>query len=678
MPLPCRRYAAQAEWLEADGLGGFAGGTVGGARSRRYHALLLTATTPPTGRMVLVNGVEVWVATRNGRFALSSQRYAPGIVDPDGADRLVDFAPEPWPTWRYRLPEGTEITAEIVVAPDHARTVLRWRRTSGEGSLQIEVRPLLSGRDYHALQRENAAFDFNPEQDGARLVWRSYPGVPAVAVTCNASYRHEPVWYRNFLYEEEQERGMDCIEDLASPGSFTFDLDHGSPGYDDRSQGGAGPTATPSDGAVMILAAGDEEAVQDAGASAREIFAAEARRRGTFALPLHRAAQGYVVRRGQGRSVLAGFPWFTDWGRDTFITLRGFMTLPGGRELARDILLAWAGAESQGMLPNLFTDGGAVAPAYNSVDAALWFVVAVHEFLGVAKTAPAVIDEAGEATLHAVIRRIIAGYRKGTRHNIRVDDDGLVAAGEPGVQLTWMDAKVGDWVVTPRIGKPVEIQALWFNALRIAAEGPADLEACRRLQETFLARFWNKERGCLNDVVDVDHVPGRCDPSLRPNQILAVGGLPYPILEAPHAAKVVAAVEAELVTPVGLRSLGPREPGYHPRYEGGLVERDGAYHQGTVWPWLIGPFVEAWVRVRGGSEAARREADRRFLTPLTAELGHAGLGHLSEIHDAEPPHRPRGCPFQAWSMGEFLRLRAFLDSKAGSAGLGAMPIDDGR
>jgi glycogen debranching enzyme len=239
-----------------------------------------------------------------------------------------------------------------------------------------------------------------------------------------------------------------------------------------------------------------------------------------------------------------------------------------------------------------------------------------------------------------------------------MDHDGLLKAGVPGWQLTWMDAKIGDWVVTPRIGKPVEVQALWLNALKIAG----DDNGFARGLAAFRERFWNPERGCLFDVVDVDHQSGRNDPAMRPNQVLAIGGLPVALLDGQRAQSVVDVVERELLTPMGLRSLAPSEPGYRPHYGGDPRSRDAAYHQGTVWPWLIGPFVDAWLRVRGGGEAAKREADARFLQPLRDHLGRAGLGHVSEIADAEPPHSPRGCPFQAWSLGELLRASALVDA----------------
>jgi predicted glycogen debranching enzyme len=359
--------------------------------------------------------------------------------------------------------------------------------------------------------------------------------------------------------------------------------------------------------------------------------------------------------------VIAGYPWFGDWGRDTFIALRGLTLATGRFDEARDILMEWSHAVSEGMLPNRFQDQGD-APEFNAVDAALWYVVGVHEYLNATagRRGSQTCKECGSKAgcLQAAVLAILAGYAKGTRHGIRMDTDGLLAAGEPGVQLTWMDAKVGDWVVTPRIGKPVEIEALWINALEIGALLDVKWKEPReRARKAFVERFWSEARGFLADVVDADHEAGKMDWSFRPNQILAVGGLPFALLDGERARRVVDAVEERLLTPLGLRSLAPDEPDYAGSYEGGPRERDGAYHQGTVWPWLVGPFAEAWVRVRGGSVGARAEARDRFLKPLLRHLDEAGIGHVSEIADGDTPHRPGGCPFQAWSVSEALRLQ---------------------
>ena len=630
------------EWLETDGLGGFASGTVSGVRTRRYHALLLTAVTPPTGRFVLVNGLDAFVETQAGRFALSGQRYAGDVVSPDGPLRVESFRAEPWPRWTYGLGDDVRVEQEVFVTHDRPQVVIAWRLVGAAKTARLEVKPFLSGRDYHALHHENPAFDFAPElgESGGRVAWRPYPGLPAVVARSNGRYAHDPQWYRSFLYAEEKGRGLDCVEDLAAPGSFHFDLAAGE--------------------AVLVLSADAQdarpEAAQDALALVAALRASETRRRARLADPLDRAADSYLVRRGGGRTIVAGYPWFTDWGRDTFIALRGLCFATGRYEDAKAILLEWAGAVSQGMLPNRFPDR-AEAPEYNSVDASLWYVVAVHELLEAADAGRARVGRRERERLVAAVGAILDGHRRGTRHGIRRDADGLLAAGEPGVQLTWMDAKIGDRVTTPRIGKPVEIQALWLNALRIGAGlGVAVPEEWERARAAFLARFWSDETGALADVVDVDHEPGRVDLAFRPNQVLAIGGLPFPVLEGDRARRVVDAVEARLVTPLGLRSLAPGEAGYRPVYGGGIVERDEAYHQGTVWPWLVGPFVEAWVRVRGATPAARREARERFIAPLRQHLDEAGLGHVSEVADGDAPYRPGGCPFQAWSLGELLRL----------------------
>jgi predicted glycogen debranching enzyme len=633
-----------AEWIEADGLGGFASGTICGVRTRRYHGLLLAATTPPTGRMMLVNGVEAWAVTPHGRFALSSHLYQPGVRHPDGASRLVAFAYRPWPTWTWDLGEDCRIVGEVLATSGAPRVVMTWRLESGPGPVTIELRPLMSGRGYHSLHHENGAFRFDPERREATLIWRPYDGLPPVTCHTNGAYSHQPEWFRQFLYLVERERGLDDTEDLASPGVITCVVDR--------------------EEAICAWQAGEPSGdVLDAAALARRVRdwrAAERRRRSRFETPIALSADLYLVRRGHGRTIVAGYPWFTDWGRDTFIALRGLCLTQGRLTDARDILLEWSGTVSEGMLPNRFPDAGGL-PEYNAVDASLWFIVAAHELMQAAAGRSRTVTRAQQKRLQDAVIAILEGYVRGTRYGIHMDSDGLIAAGEKGEQLTWMDARVGDREITPRIGKPVEIQALWLNALHAAAIFDSrwrDLFVRGAL--TFGERFWNAERGALFDVVDVDHRSGVSDGTLRPNQILAVGGLPVPIIADVRARSVVDVVEQELWTPIGLRSLGRDEPGYTPLYAGDGATRDAAYHQGTVWPWLIGPFVDAWLRVRGYTGDARASARERFVAPLERHLDESGLGHVSEIADAEPPFTPRGCPFQAWSLGELIRLQAMV------------------
>ena len=635
-----------AEWLEADGLGGFASGPVRGPRTRRYHALLLTATTPPTGRFVLVNGCDAHVETADGKYALTSQRYAPGSVSPDGERRLTGFEPDPWPKWTFTLEDGTVVEHELFAPKGLPVVVLSWKLIGEARPATLTVRPFLSGRDYHALHHENRDLRFDGENHRDAVTWRTYSSVPSVTALANGGYFHEPHWYRNFLYSEEQARGLDHVEDLATPGYFRFDLERGE--------------------ATLILAAeGDAASALRDAVSAEAVASgyrsSERRRRARFGSRLERAADAYLVRRGSGQTIVAGYPWFTDWGRDTFIALRGLCLATGRLDEARDILVEWAHAVSDGMLPNRFPDRPDEAPEFNAVDASLWYVVAVGEYLDATRSRKGAdscwVCGGPSGCLEAAVRAILEGYSSGTRHGIRADADGLLAAGEVGVQLTWMDAKVGAWVVTPRIGKPVEVQALWVNALAVgAAFEPKWKAALERARAAFSERFWNEERRALHDVVDVDHRAGTVDATFRPNQVFAVGGLPLALLNGERARAVVDSVEAELNTPLGLRSLEPGAVAYAPRYEGGVRERDGSYHQGTVWPWLVGAFVEAWVRVRGGTPEAKAAARERFVVPLLRHLDEAGVGHISEIADADAPHTPRGCPFQAWSVGEVLRL----------------------
>ena len=634
------------EWLETDGLGGYASGTAGLVRTRRYHALLLAAASPPTGRFVLVNGVEAFVATPSGTFPLSAQAYAPGVIHPEGQRLLTRFDADPWPRWRFALPDDTTIEQALTVAHGRSQVLLTWRLVQPRPGVTLTVRPLLSGRDHHALHRENPAFRFDEQWHDGRLTWRPYPGVPAIEALANGAFTREPVWYRNFLYKEERARGLDHLEDLASPGRFTFDLSKGE--------------------ACLLLAAGERAGSRHRGAHAlppgpaavvaRALRARETRRRERFRSRLHRAADAYLVRRGDGGSIIAGYPWFADWGRDTFIALRGLCLATGRLDEARSMLIEWAGAASRGMLPNRFPDSGAT-PEFNGVDAGLWFVVAAGDWRRAMRAAHRRPARGDETTLRRASEAILAGCANGTRHHIRAAGDGLLAAGEPGVALTWMDARIDAVPITPRIGKPVEVQALWVNALAIGAEWSGRWRDMRdRALASFRERFWHAAGGWLHDVVDDGHRPGVCDPTFRPNQILAIGGLPEPLLEGDRARAVVDQVEARLLTPLGLRTLDPRDPAYRGRYEGGPASRDAAYHQGTVWPWLLGPFVDAWVRVRGGAPEVKREARRRFLEPLIHHLESAGIDHISEIADGDPPHTPRGCPFQAWSVGEALRL----------------------
>lgn len=629
-----------SEWLEADGLGGFASGTTAGVPTRRYHALLLAAQTPPSSRFVLVNGFRAWLETPFGEQQLTRHHFAPNVLSEADA-RIERFESEPWPTVTYVTKTGLVVIQELFVVRGSPTVLLSFRLEGNHAGVKLCLRPFLSGRDFHALQRENSAFRFHPEQHGSRLRFSPYPGVPPIDMLSNGVYTHAPEWYRNFRYSEEAERGLDCDEDLAAPGVLSFDLT-------------AGP-------AIWVSSATTPGEALPEGITAESFLASSRRRerarRSSFASPLEKSAASYLVSRGQGLTIIAGYPWFCDWGRDTFIALRGLCFATGRFGEARDILVEWSQVVSEGMLPNLFPDNSG-KPEYNSVDASLWYVIAASELLEDPRGS-AFLSLVDQQALKNAISAIVSGYARGTRFGIRRDTDGLLACGESGTQLTWMDAKVGGHVVTPRIGKPVEIQALWINALAAAARlSPEFTSWLEAATASFEGRFWNEASGCLYDVVDVDHERGRIDASVRPNQVFAAGGLPLNLLTKERARRVVDVVEQQLATPLGLRSLAPSDRAFVPHYEGNVWHRDNAYHQGTVWPWLMGPFVQAWLECRDNTDSAKREADQRFVAPLRAHLHRAGLGHVSEIADAAWPFTPRGCPFQAWSVSELLRIAA--------------------
>jgi predicted glycogen debranching enzyme len=627
------------EWLEADGLGGFASGTTSGIRTRRYHGLLLVAAAPPADRRMLVQGFVARLEAPDGSAEFWPQAYGGGWVTGRDVER-VEFAAEPWPTWRFFTHLGVCVEVEVFVPRGAPAVVVAFRLDRAIAGARLVVRPLLSGRDFHGLHHENEGCDLRPSSVGNALRFAPYHGVPAVRSLANAEYRHAPDWYRGFSYAKEAARGLDATEDLASPGTLSFDIG--------------------SSEALWVLSADLPDGLaldhETPTAVVHRLRAAELARRNGFASPLERAASAYLVRRGNGRTLIAGYPWFGDWGRDTFIALRGLCLATRDLETARSILVEWAGVVSQGMLPNRFADDASAPAEYNSVDASLWFVLAADELTSRAASNVS-LSAAERELIDSAIVEIVGGYARGTRHGIRRDRDGLLSCGEPGVQLTWMDAKVGDWVVTPRIGKPIEIQALWLHALLAASKRqPHFLDWLSDAKRELERRFWNEERGMLFDVVDHEHRHGAVDASCRPNQIFAAGGLPVTLLSPERARRVVDAVERELWTPLGLRSLAPTEQHYRPHYQGGVWERDSAYHQGTVWPWLAGPFIEAWVKSRGNTSEAKATARARFLNPLLEHLSRAGLGHVSEIADAEGPHAARGCPFQAWSLAELIRV----------------------
>ena len=646
--------ATRREWLETNGLGGFSSSTVVGLNTRRYHGLLMAATHPPVGRTLLLSKLEETIVIEGRRYELSANQY-PGVVHPQGQQYLKSFRLDPFPVFTYEV-EGIEIEKSVFMVHGENTTVVQYvfsgpevtGREAGDGStlnsqpstLSFELRPLIAFRDYHSTTHENGSINSHVTEAGGLLTLTPYEGLPALHLAHDAGeVERAGCWYRNFEYAVERERGLDFKEDLYNPCVLRFDL------------GGRFE--------INVIASTER---RDA-ARAAEYRAAEVARRESVVArspsddelvrALVAAADSYIVGRGRQKTVIAGYHWFGDWGRDTMIALPGLTLVTGRADVAKSILLEFARHVDQGMLPNRFPEAGA-APEYNTVDATLWYFNAVQEFLKYTGD-----YEFVRQNLYEVLRDIIGWHERGTRYRIHADAGGLLFSGEPGVQLTWMDAKIGDWVVTPRTGKAVEIQALWYNALCVmeglarefgrADDEPKFRAMAERAQESFNEQFWNEEAGCLYDVVDGD----ARDASVRPNQIIAAS-LPYTMLSDERARRVVEVVERELWTPLGLRSLARGDAQYRGRYEGDGRSRDSVYHQGTVWGWMAGPFITAYVRAHGRSEESRRQA-ARWLAPFREHLGVAGLNHISEIFDGDEPHAPRGCAAQAWSVSEVLR-----------------------
>jgi predicted glycogen debranching enzyme len=630
--------ARRREWLETDALGGFASSTLLGLNTRRYHGLLVASLRPPVERYVLLSKLEETLVIGERRFELGVNQY-PGAVHPEGYRYLEEFRLDPFPVWVYRV-EGVELEKSLCMLQGENSTVVQYRVRAPAEGLRLEVRPLLAFRDYHSLTHENPALNPQVQQEAGRATVTPYADLPSLHFVHDAdALDGTGFWYRRFEYQEERERGLDFQEDLYSPFSLLFDLGRRST----ASLLASTEARDVSQVAFLVQAErGRREALAAASPVGNELVRA-----------LALAADAFVVARGDQKTVIAGYPWFCDWGRDTMIALPGLALVTGKPDVARSILLEFARHVDQGMLPNRFPDAGE-APEYNTVDASLWYFQAVQALLQYTDDTPWVLER-----LYPVLADMVDWHLKGTRYGIRVDEDGLLLAGEAGVQLTWMDAKVGDWVVTPRRGKAVEIQALWYNALCLMerlARAREDSGAAERYRKvagqakgSFNSLFWNEEAGCLYDAVDGDFR----DSSLRPNQVLAAS-LPSSMLSREKAKAMLEVVERELLTPYGLRSLSPNDPRYQGRYEGDARTRDGAYHQGTVWAWLMGPFLTAYLKANGRSVAARTKA-AEWLEGFREHLLEAGLGQVSEIFDGDSPHRPRGCIAQAWSVAELLR-----------------------
>ena len=639
--------AESREWLVTNGIGGYASGTIAGGMTRRYHGLLIAALQPPVGRMYLVAGLDEIVRCGGAEFGLATHLWASGAVEPKGFQHIEGFRLEgTTPVWTY-APGDARLEKRVWMQQGANTTYVRYTLLEGSAPIEMELKALVNYRDFHASTHAGdwkMRIDF--VEHGVRVV--AFDGATPFylkSIEAGCEPRHE--WYRDCFLALERERGLDDREDHLFAALFRAKLRAGE--------------------SVTIVLTTEEIAVLDGEMARAQRAAHEAKIAAAWSTqhtaisrgspewlpPLVLAADQFIVKRAlpdepDGRSVIAGYHWFGDWGRDTMIALPGLTLANGRAEVARQILLAFAKCVDAGMLPNNFPDAGG-KPEYNTVDAALWYFEAMRQYFATTR------DIHTLQKLFPVLAGMIDAHVKGTRYQIHMDPaDGLLYAGEAGLQLTWMDAKVGDWVVTPRTGKAVEINALWINALetmtqfaRVLKISSDDYQSLSGKAKEGFHKFWNAQRQCCYDVIDAPGIGN--DASLRPNQVFAVS-LPVTPLPREQQKAVVDICAAQLLTPYGLRSLAPGEAGYQGHYGGGPRERDAAYHQGTVWAWLLGPFALAHHRVY-----ADRLAAMRFLEPLGAAIQRYGLGTLGEIFDGDAPFAPKGCIAQAWSVGEVLR-----------------------
>ena len=628
--------ASQHEWLETNGLGGWASSSISCANTRRYHGLLVAAILPPAERMVLLSKLDETIIVKDERIELSSNLYLEKIVSPDGYKHLNSFTKELFPEWIY---EAAEIRLKKTIGMIHGENtvVIIYNVEKADSPFTLELLPFVAARGYHSLNDEgphmhwDANFAdgiFHNQPDGKTDLFIQVPG---------SSYAHTPRWFNHFQYSVEQYRGLDFTEDLFNHGIFSIELKQ--------------------DDSIGIIISTEDPT----GRSAHDLLSKESLRRQLLlndqpddetSRQLILAADQFIVKRDENlKTIIAGYHWFTDWGRDTMISLPGLCLSTGRFDDAKKIIAAFAKSVSQGMLPNRFRDNGE-DPEYNNVDGTLWYFIAVYKYLKATGDKDFVLNE-----ILPVLKEIIDSHYKGTRYNIHVDNDGLLYAGEAGQQLTWMDARIGTWVVTPRTGKPVEIQALWYNTLRIFAEllqynsqqHDAFLvnASAEKAKQSFVAKFWHERGNYLYDNIDEN---GKQDTTLRPNQLFAIS-LPFALIEDEKANAVLNIVEEQLYTPVGLRSLPRTDSNYIPVYGGDQWHRDSAYHQGTVWSWLLGPYIDALEKVK-----KKKATVIQVIENFKYHLEEGCIGSVSEIFDGKAPHYPRGCVAQAWGVAEILRV----------------------
>jgi predicted glycogen debranching enzyme len=627
--------ASECEYLETNGLGGWSSSSITGAHTRRYHGLFVAAINPPTDRMVLLSKLDETIVTEKARYELNCNNYNGDVLSPGGNQYLESFTRDFFPKWVYEV-NGIRLKKVICMIHGENTVVISYEVEKAESPFTLELLPLMAARGYHELGHASdrmhwdAEFingTFHNQPDGISNVYISIPG---------STYQHNPRWFYNFKYNVEQYRGLDFTEDLFNHGTFSVQLKEG-------------------DELNIIISTDNPE-----GRNAADLIRQEYKRRKKLLKgqpedetlqQLILAADQFIVKRSEDlKTVIAGYHWFTDWGRDTMISLPGLTLSTGRFEDAKKIIAAFAQSVSMGMLPNRFQEKE--LPEYNNVDGTLWYFIAVYEYLQATNDKKFVINE-----ILPVLKDIIDWHFKGTRYNIHVDEDGLLYAGEVGQQLTWMDARIGTWVVTPRMGKPVEIQALWYNVLKIFAEllrmnkQKKDAEAIElsasKAKESFDKLFWYEEGNYSYDVIDEN---GKPNAELRPNQLFAIS-LPFTLVEGERAEAIIKVIENKLYTPVGLRSLPADDVHYVHQYGGDQWHRDSSYHEGTVWSWLLGAYVDALIKVK-----SEKSKIKMVIDDFKYHLNEGCIGSVSEIFDADAPHHPRGCVAQAWGVAEILRV----------------------
>lgn len=681
------------EWLLTNGRGGYASSTIAGCNTRGYHGLLIGSLTPPVNRIMALSTCLEMVLSGQEVFTLSSFEFADKLAPPS-AGVLRRFRRDTGAHFDYQL-EKIDMTKSVYLVRDTDTVAIVYDFTHVQEPVEFTTRPFVGLRDFHSLQKSTAPLSLSRPSSVPNSVLVSHDTLDgcSLLLRCpSASFEEDPQWWFNFAYRAEQERGLGFTEDLWAPGLFKCQIDAPTKVvlwaslHPDKSGKESDNLAhTDIDAVCENLREHQESLLREAQKAGRGTRQQTCRMGNSLPMlyngtcgtvyddsfeMLRLAADQFVTKRQVNHrcqtTIVAGYPWFADWGRDAFIALPGLLLATGRFGEAKSVLTTFAAAADEGMIPNRFDDNGDSAH-FNSVDASLWFINAAFQYLQATGDSKTFTQE-----LLPTIRWIIDSYCKGTRFGIHADADGLITAGDEQTQLTWMDAKYDGVAFTPRYGKAVEVNALWYNSLMLLKSLELRIEnsefsnpnsqfyssMAAKVQAAFRELFWNEHKGYLNDCILPD---GSADERLRPNQIFAVS-LKFSPLSGQQQTAVVGAVQERLLTPYGLRTLSPDSPAYKGRYSGSPRQRDEAYHQGTVWPYLIGPFVEAYLKVNEFSPKSKKQA-AEFIEPLLAHLTESGcIGSISEIFDGDPPHQPKGCIAQAWSVAELIRACQLISS----------------